>query len=393
MALIKCKECGQEMSSTAGVCPHCGYKNDFHVCPDCGKEVSATDDFCPECGCPLHKKTAKASSVITENLDKITGVKSETYVTFKDLFKGTFKKHTSKELDDVFVCGSDKTTPDIKDIDPRNAGAWVYLKMFLFFLVAYIPMRIGYINFGNTNLLPGLIILGAFAMPVTVLIFFFEINVFRNIPFYKTMQYFIWGGALSLIFAILLFTLDLNYDISTYAGAITVGFIEEIPKAAIVALFIFKNKKNKFILNGLLVGAAVGAGFAAFETAGYIYRYGAAQGVASMLNTLVIRGFLAPGGHVAWAAIEGAALMLAKGFDTISRKHLNDKRFLLICLIPCILHGIWDMPFELPYYIKPAALTALAWIVIIYFINLGLKQVDEAKKLGISVYEEEPQKQ
>ena len=26
-------------------------------------------------------------------------------------------------------------------------------------------------------------------------------------------------------------------------------------------------------------------------------------------------------------------------------------------------------------------MTVLAWIVIIYFINLGLKQVDEAKKL------------
>ena len=72
MALIKCKECGQDMSSTSEVCPHCGYKNDIRVCPDCGKEVSSTDDFCPECGCSLHKKTAKVNGVITENLDKIT---------------------------------------------------------------------------------------------------------------------------------------------------------------------------------------------------------------------------------------------------------------------------------------------------------------------------------
>lgn len=393
MALIKCKECGQEMSSTAGVCPHCGYKNDFHVCPDCGKEVSATDDFCPECGCPLHKKTAKASSVITENLDKITGVKSETYVTFKDLFKGTFKKHTSKELDDVFVCGSDKTTPDISEINPRNAGAWVYFRIFIFFLIAYIPTRIGFIVYGNSNFLPAMIMLAAFAMPVTVLIFFFEINIFKNIPFYKTMQYFIWGGALSLIFAILLFTLDFNTDISTYTGAMMVGLIEEIAKAVIVALFIFRDKKCKFILNGLLIGAAVGAGFAAFETAGYILRFGIQNGLATMLEVIKLRGFLAPGGHVAWAAIEGAGLMLAKGFETISKKHLNDKRFLLVCLIPIVLHGVWDMPIQTPMYLLQIGLTVLAWIVIIYFINLGLKQIDEAKKLGIPVYEEEPQKQ
>ena len=91
--------------------------------------------------------------------------------------------------------------------------------------------------------------------------------------------------------------------------------------------------------------------------------------------------FLAPGGHVAWAAIEGAALMYVKGFDKLDKKHLNDKRFLLICLIPVVLHGIWDMPINLPYYLLQITLTVLAWLVIIYFINLGLKQVDDAKKL------------
>ncbi len=160
-----------------------------------------------------------------------------------------------------------------------------------------------------------------------------------------------------------------------------VGLIEEAAKATIVALFLFRDKKCKYILNGLLIGAAVGAGFAAFETAGYILRYGMNYGVATMLGTIKVRGFLAPGGHVAWAAIEGAALMLVKGFDKLEKKHLNDKRFLLICLIPIVLHGIWDMPINLPFYGVPIIMTVLAWIVIIYFINLGLKQVDEAKKL------------
>ncbi len=379
MALIKCKECGEEISSNAKVCPHCGYKNEVSVCPECGKEVNESDTNCPACGYPLRKKTA--NNIITENLDKITGVKSESYVSFKDLFKGAFKKHKTEELDDVFVCGTKTTTPDVKDINPQNAGAWVYLKIFIFFLIAYVPVRIGYISYGNANFLPALIMLGAFAMPVTVLIFFFEINIFKNIPFYRVVEYFILGGSLSLITAILFFELDLNTDISTYMGALMVGLIEEAAKATIVTLFLFRDKKCKYILNGLLIGAAVGAGFAAFETAGYILRYGMNYGVATMLGTIKVRGFLAPGGHVAWAAIEGAALMLVKGFDKLEKKHLNDKRFLLICLIPIVLHGIWDMPINLPFYGVPIIMTVLAWIVIIYFINLGLKQVDEAKKL------------
>lgn len=379
MALIKCSECGNEISSSAKFCPQCGASGEQHFCPECGVKLKGTEINCPECGFPLTKKTA--SNIITENLDKITGAKSENYVTFKDLFKDTFKKHSKEELDNVFVCGSSSTTPDVKDVNPKKASAWVYFKIFIFFIIAYIPTRIGYINYGNLNFLPAMIMLGAFAVPVTVLIFFYEINLFRNIPFYKVIKYFILGGALSLILAILFFSLDLNTDISTYSGALMVGLIEEAAKAVIVAFFLFKSKKSNYILNGLLIGAAVGAGFAAFETAGYILRYGLTGGDAAMLQIIKLRGFLAPGGHVAWAAIEGAALMYVKGFEKLDKKHLNDKRFLLICLISVVEHGIWDMPIEAPYYLVPIGLTVAAWLVIIYFINLGLKQIDDAKKL------------
>lgn len=379
MALIKCSECGNEISSSAKFCPQCGASVEQHFCPECGVKLKGNEINCPECGFPLTKKTA--SNIITENLDKITGAKSENYVTFKDLFKDTFKKHSEEELDNVFVCGSSSTTPNVKDVNPKKASAWVYFKIFIFFIIAYIPTRIGYINYGNLNFLPAMIMLGAFAVPVTVLIFFYEINLFRNIPFYKVIKYFILGGALSLILAILFFSLDLNTDISTYSGALMVGLIEEAAKAVIVAFFLFKSKKSNYILNGLLIGAAVGAGFAAFETAGYILRYGLTGGDAAMLQIIKLRGFLAPGGHVAWAAIEGAALMYVKGFEKLDKKHLNDKRFLLICLISVVEHGIWDMPIEAPYYLVPIGLTVAAWLVIIYFINLGLKQIDDAKKL------------
>ena len=380
MALIKCKECNKEISSTVKVCPHCGFKNDKKTCPECGVIVKQTDKSCPECGYPLEKKSAQ--NIINENLDKLTGAKSENYVTFKDLFKNTFKKHTEEELDEVFICGGKNTTPELKDVDPHNANAWVYFKILVFFLIAYIPVRIGFISYGNANFLPAMVVLAAFAVPVTILIFFFEINIFRNIPFYKVMKYFVWGGGLSLILAILFFSLDLNTDISTYFGALMVGLIEEVAKAAIVAAFLFKSKKSNYILNGLLIGAAVGAGFAAFETAGYILRYGLSSGLETMLGVIKLRGFLAPGGHVAWAAIEGAGLMYVKGFEKLDKKHLNDKRFLLICLIPIVLHGVWDMPINTPYYLLQIFLTVAAWIVIVYFINLGLKQVDEAKTLA-----------
>lgn len=378
MALIKCSKCQKEISSSAKVCPHCGFKNEIKVCPECNQIIDSNEKACPTCGFPLHNKNVQ--NIISDNLDKITGAKSEKYTSFKDLFKNTFSKHTEEEIEEIFICGGSNTTPDLKNIDPKKANAWLYFKILIFFIIAYIPVRIGFISYGNANFLPAMIMLAAFAVPVTILVFFFEINIFRNIPFYKIIKYFILGGGLSLILAILFFSLDFNTDISTYFGALMVGLIEEVAKATIVAIFLFKCKKCNYILNGLLIGAAVGAGFAAFETAGYILRFGLSNGLASMLNVIKLRGILAPGGHVAWAAIEGAALMYVKGFEKLDKKHLNDKRFLFICLIPIILHGIWDMPINLPYYLLQISLTIIAWLVIIYFINLGLKQVDEVKE-------------
>ncbi len=73
--------------------------------------------------------------------------------------------------------------------------------------------------------------------------------------------------------------------------------------------------------------------------------------------------------------------MYVKGFDKLDKKHLNDKRFLLICIIPLVLHWFWDLPIQAPFELFRVGLTTAAWVVIIYFINLGLKQIDDAKKL------------
>lgn len=383
MALIKCKECGGEISSSAKNCPHCGIKINLEACPECGCKLKGDEPNCPECGYPVNKKSA--SNIITENLDKLTGAQSKNYVSFKDLFKNTFKKHTEKELDEVFTCGAENTTPKLKDINPKSASAWVYFKILIFFVIAYIPTYLGYAQYQNNNFLPAMIILAAFAVPVSVLVFFFEINLFRNIPFYKVLKYFVIGGAASLFVAILYFSIpffEQNTLVLDFKGAFFVSLIEETSKVCIVSFFLFKNRNCKYVLNGLLVGAAVGAGFGAFETAGYILRYGlSTNSLTQMLEVAKFRAILAPGMHVAWATIEGAALMYVKGFEKLDKKHLNDKRFLLICLIPVVLHWAWDLPINTPFQIYRVGLTVAAWVVIIYFINLGLNQIDDAKKL------------
>ena len=50
MAIIKCVECGNEYSTTAPVCPNCGFTPAFRRCEDCGAVSSVKTDHCACCG-------------------------------------------------------------------------------------------------------------------------------------------------------------------------------------------------------------------------------------------------------------------------------------------------------------------------------------------------------
>jgi hypothetical protein len=60
MALIKCNECGHEVSDKASVCPNCGCPIEKKLtCEECGNQLSANDTTCPNCGCPIPNKNGE----------------------------------------------------------------------------------------------------------------------------------------------------------------------------------------------------------------------------------------------------------------------------------------------------------------------------------------------
>ena len=157
---------------------------------------------------------------------------------------------------------------------------------------------------------------------------------------------FFVGGAASLVLTLFLFTIFPVGELD-YIGAFIVGVVEETGKLLAIILFV-KALKPKYILNGMLIGASVGAGFAVFETAGYAFRqfeagvaWGFDKGIDRMAEVLFLRGWSSLGGHVAWAAVTGAGLVLVKGAGSLTKSNLTNRRFQKFFLIPVILHGIW----------------------------------------------------
>lgn len=55
MAMIKCPECGRDVSENAPFCPNCGIKISQNIkkCPECGTITLLSNNLCPHCGYPF----------------------------------------------------------------------------------------------------------------------------------------------------------------------------------------------------------------------------------------------------------------------------------------------------------------------------------------------------
>lgn len=96
MALIKCPNCGKEISNRAATCFGCGYQligepepeYENGKCQDCGQELEEGAMICPNCGCPI-KESPKENKTETGNSEAETGQGTEYLLTKK---KGRLSK-------------------------------------------------------------------------------------------------------------------------------------------------------------------------------------------------------------------------------------------------------------------------------------------------------------
>lgn len=331
------------------------------------------------------KFTNKQMHKFAKKVNELAGGEGEVELKFRDLFVNVFKHHSRDEAEEIFICGTKYTTPDADKISTSWPKPWLYSRIAIMLFAAFYLLLLCWTGFKNSNVLPDIIFIGSLIMPITILVFYFEINAPRNISIFTTLSMFFVGGCASLLITLMLFDIFPVGELD-FAGAAMVGAIEELGKLAITVFFI-KRSKCKYILNGLLIGGAIGAGFAAFESAGYAFRFflmhmraSADMAYDAMMHVIYTRALLAPGGHVAWAAMAGAAIMIVLAGKDFSFDALKSKRFLSLFALAVAMHAVWDMPIgkllgtSLP--IVQLTLTALAWIVIIVFLTLGLKQVN-----------------
>lgn len=190
---------------------------------------------------------------------------------------------------------------------------------------------------GNTNLIPTIVLLGSFLVPVTFVIWAYERVRSDEVGVVLMFRAFIVGGVLGVLGAAVLEQYLLHPSPFLFLG---VGLIEEGVKLAAVVV-IARGLARYTMRDGLLLGATVGFGFAAFESAGYaLSSLVTAQGLSlvALVQTEILRGLLAPVGHGLWTAILAGVLF---GALRHGRSRLAPP-VLLTYLGVAVLHALWD---------------------------------------------------
>lgn len=317
------------------------------------------------------------------NFTNLIGLDSLQGFRLGDIFSEVFKKHSREEMEDQLITGTSRHTPALEDIEVGWAKPWLFARLLAGSVLLAVILYIGFGMFNNINLVPGLIFVGSFAVPVSTLIFFLEMNAPRNISIFTVTQMLFVGGIASIIVALIFFS---RFEFfSSVLGASAAGIIEETAKLLIVALLMGKATQYRWILNGLLFGAAVGTGFGAFESAGYAFRAILDGGMEQGVGNIMLRGMLAPFMHIVWTANSAAALWLVKGKKPFSWEMLRAPAFLRIFIAMMLIHMVWNAPFylmRLPLVIdlKFLLLGILEWVICFRLVQAGLRQLNKARE-------------
>jgi RsiW-degrading membrane proteinase PrsW (M82 family) len=188
-------------------------------------------------------------------------------------------------------------------------------------------------------LVPTVILVGSFLVPVTVLVWALGLRRADRLTAHVIFLGFLAGGTLGVLASAMVETYVVPHRNGTF---LAVGLIEEGSKA-LVLLAVAHQVRARGPRDGMVLGAIVGAGFAAFESSGYAFStiidHIDDHPVYNILQTEFSRAILAPFGHILWTSLVGGALFA--GVSAAGRFRLTSQ-LVGTFLGVVALHALWD---------------------------------------------------
>lgn len=327
-------------------------------------------------------------------------IRSPETLTWKDVFSGIGEKHNRRDADYAMIAGTTLDTVQSEvGMLQKWQRPWLFRKALALGLAAILALsggifivmlfQNGFCDYPALNLL--LLVLSPCVVPVSLMLFFWELNAPRDISLSELIGYFFTGGIFSIVVTVLL---------NRYYGS---GYVylapvtEEPGKFVLSQLFlmrIFRKRGKVYGLTGLVIGAAVGAGFSAFESAQYAYQsfyqtqsnlYGVGflafspETLWPTMFNLLIRSVFSVCGHVLYCAPYScfAALHMSENGNPLSA--LVHMDFWLAFGISFFSHMFWNTDilasFYAPILVKAGIVTIVLWMSVRFGLRKSFAQI------------------
>lgn len=307
-----------------------------------------------------------------------SGIKS---LHLKDLFSDIFRKHSKTEIEDLFICGTEKTTPSERSMIASWPKPWLHSRIFAVLAVLSILVLATMSLLSDSSIMPALIVFSSVTVSFSLMVFFWECNVPRNISiFYCVVLFLIGGIVLTFLSELIPITNVIRDQTVSY---ILLAVYQEILQTAVILFFIMQ-KRPRYILNGICIGAAVSCGFACYLFMGNLYFYNADQTGALILDGQTLHFFyqlaLMSAARLLWGVMEGAGLAAASDGKPFELSMLKDIRFLRMFIAAVVLHSLYFLPFT-----EHGSIRIIKWAFLILSFAIVLTQLSAGLRQAVSI--------
>ena len=310
-----------------------------------------------------------------------------TDITWKDIFSDYKEKHSKRDLEYALLAGTSLDSASEKTMLKKWRKPWIFFSLSKIGIaivgIIYAVFAMSKISaVGTTGLINMTMIIPPLIPPFVLMIFFWELNIPRNISLYELIGMFVIGGSFTFLVTGWMFAV-----FPPSMGAASAPLREEPAKlvAASIFLYIYQKKRRIYGLSGLVIGAAVGAGFGAFESMDYAINIGSAGSEVDFIVNQVMRGVFSIGGHTLFCAPYVANLAYAMD-GRWNWKAYQNRVFIKSFLYSSFLHSLWNgalspilellfrAQFNLLDWMIKIAVIILLWVQALYTVQLCMNQ-------------------
>jgi RsiW-degrading membrane proteinase PrsW (M82 family) len=250
-----------------------------------------------------------------------------------------------------------------KGMSDTGIGRWTWLRILIAGSFLFILLERALVTTGILTYVPSLLLVGTFTVPVAFCAFLYSRRRLPDVPWTTLGWCLLWGGLLGGLVAGVV-----EYNVAQSLGilpVIAIGLIEEVAKLVVPAYVMLRRKYDNET-DGVVLGAAAGAGFAAFESLGYGFMALILSGGDLPFTTqlLLFRALMAPATHIAWTGLLGGTVWaVGHHFDTFTIR-----RLILTFAGVVALHAFWDGATTIVEFVV-LAIISLGWLLRRLYLN------------------------